>query len=62
MIGYTCSKIESMKNLRYFRADASKHKSRLYQVDFIGAYLQANVKHIVFVKLASTYGKISQNI
>ena len=44
-----------MRNLNYL-ADTSKHKSRVYQLYFIGAFIQANVKHRVFVKLDSTYG------
>ena len=57
MIGYTWYPIESMRTLNYFLADASKHKSRVHQLDFIGAFLKANVKHRVFVKLDSRYGE-----
>ena len=46
-----------MSNLKYFLADADKHKARVYQMDFIGAFLQANVKHRVFVELDSRYGE-----
>ena len=35
----------SMKTLKYFLVDSSKHKSRLHQLDFIGSFLQANVEH-----------------
>ena len=51
MIGDTWSPTESMITLKYFLVDAAKHKSRVYQLDFIGAFLQANIKDRVFVKL-----------
>ena len=44
-----------MRNLKYFLADAVKHKGRVHQLDFIGSFLQAKVKNMVFVKLDSTY-------
>ena len=36
-------------------ADAAKHKERVYQLYFIGVFLQVNVKNRVFVKLDSRY-------
>ena len=56
MIGDTWSSTSSMRNMKYFLADAYKHKARVHQFDFIGAFLQANVKHRVFVKLNIRYG------
>ena len=56
MIVYTWSPIETMGGLNYFLADASNYKSRVYQLDFIAVFLQANVKHRVFVKLYIIYG------
>ena len=44
-----------MRTLNYFLADAVKHKSIVHQLDFIGAFLKANVKHRVFVELDSRY-------
>ena len=44
-----------MSTLKYFLADATKHKEIFYQLDFIGSFLQAKVKNIVFVKLDSRY-------
>ena len=44
-----------MRNLKYFLADSAKHKARVHQLDFIGAFLQANVKNRVFVKLDMRY-------
>ena len=46
-----------MRNMKYFLVDYSNQKSRVYQLDFIGAFLQDNVKHRVFVNLDSRYGK-----
>ena len=44
-----------MRTLKYFLADATKHKERVYQLDFIGAFLQEKVKNRVFLKLDSRY-------
>ena len=44
-----------MRNLNYFLADGAKHKARVHQLDFIGAFLQAKVKNRVFVKLDIRY-------
>ena len=55
MVGDTCSPIASMITLKYFLADTAKHKARVHQLDFIGAFLQAKVKNRVFVKLDMRY-------
>ena len=55
MVGDTWSPTASMRNLKYFLADAAKHKTRVHQLDFIGAFLQAKVKNRVFVKLDMRY-------
>ena len=47
----TWSPTASMRNLKYYLADATKHIARVHQLDFIGAFLQAEVKNSVFVKL-----------
>ena len=57
MIGYTCYLTVSMRTLKYFLADYFKPKAIVHQLDFIGKFLQANVKHRVFVKLDSRYGE-----
>ena len=44
-----------MRTLKYFLADAAKHRARVHQLDFIGAFLQAKVKNRVFVKLDIRY-------
>ena len=36
-------------------AKTAKHKARVHQLDFIGAFFQAKVKNRVFVKLDSRY-------
>ena len=56
VIGYIWSPTASMRTLKYLLADASKNKSRVHQFGFIGALLQANLKHIVFVQLYRRYG------
>ena len=55
MVGDTWSPTASMRNLKYFLSDASKHKSRVNQLDFIGEFLQSKVKNRVFVKLDIRY-------
>ena len=55
MVGDTWSPTASMMTLKYFLADVAKHKSRVHQLDFIGAFLQAKVKNRVFVKLDIRY-------
>ena len=46
-----------MRNLKDFLEDSSKHKSIVHQLYLNGSFLQANVKHIVFMKLESRYGE-----
>ena len=55
MVGDTWSPTASMRTLKYFLADAATHKARVYQLYFIGVFLQVNVKNRVFVKLDSRY-------
>ena len=55
MVGDTWLPTVSMRTLKYFLADASKHKARVHQLDFIGAFLQAKVKNRVFVILNMRY-------
>ena len=55
MVGDTLSPTASMRTLKYFLADAAKHKARVHQLDFIGAFLQAKVKNRVCVKLDMRY-------
>ena len=39
MVGDNCSPTASMRTLKYFLEDAAKHKARVHQLDFIGAFL-----------------------
>ena len=55
LVGDLLSPTASIKNLKYFLADATKHKARVHQLYFIGAFLQAKVKSTVFFKLDSRY-------
>ena len=55
MVGDTWSPTASMSTLKYFLADAAKHKARVHQLDFIGSFLQYKVKNRVFVKLDMRY-------
>ena len=56
IIGDTWAPTASMRTLNYFLADSSKHKAIVHRLDFIGEFLQADVKHIVFMDLDSRYG------
>ena len=40
MVGDTWSPTSSMRTLKYFLEDATKHKARVHQLDFIGPFLQ----------------------
>ena len=55
MVGDTWSTTASMRTLKYFLADSAKHKSIVYQLYFIGAFLQAKVNNRVFIKLDIRY-------
>ena len=55
LVGDTWSPTAYMRTLKYFLADAAKHKAIVHQLDFIGAFLQAKVKNRVFVKLDIRY-------
>ena len=40
-----------MRNLKHFLKYSAKHKARVHQLDFIGAFLQEKIKNRVFVNL-----------
>ena len=44
-----------MRTLKYFLADAAKHKARVHKLYLIGEFLQAKLKNRVFVKLDIRY-------
>ena len=62
LVGDTWSPTASMRTLKYFLADASKHKARVHHIDFIGVFLQAKVKNRVFLKLDMRYADYFQNM
>ena len=55
IFGDTWSPTASMRTLKYFLANATKHKERVHQLYFIGAFLQEKLKNRVFVKLDMRY-------
>ena len=55
MVRDTWSPTASMRTLKYFLADAAKHKARVHQLDFIGEFLKSKEKNRVFVKLDIRY-------
>ena len=57
IIGDTWSPTAPTRNLKYFLSDYYNNKARVHQLNFIGAFIEANVKHRVFVKSDSIYGK-----
>ena len=57
MIGYTWAPTASMRTLKYLFVYYAKYKSIIHLLYLTGAFLQANVKHRVFVKLDSIYGE-----
>ena len=62
LIGDTWSPTSSMRTLKYLLADFVKHKVKVHQLNFIGAFLQEKFKNRVFFKLGSRYADYFQNI
>ena len=54
----TWSPTSSKKTLRLFLADAAKCNSKIKQLDYVGAFLQAPVQSKIFVSLPSEYLEI----
>ncbi len=46
------------RSLNIFLADATRNKCRVYQLDFIGAFLQPNDRGRIFVSLPKVCGDI----
>ena len=57
IIGDIWNPTVSMMILKYLLADDAKNKVIARQLGFIVAFLQANIKHIVFAKLDIRYGE-----
>ena len=62
MIGDTWAPTAPMRTLKYSLSDASKHKARVHQLNLIGAFLQASVKHIVLRSLTVNMENTSQSM
>ena len=56
MVGDTWDPKEPIRPLNYFLADDAKNKSVVHQLDFIETFIQANVKHRVFMNLDNRCG------
>ena len=48
LVRETWSPTASLRTLKYFFADATKHKARVHHLYIIGEFLQAKVKNRVF--------------
>ena len=55
LVGEILSPTASMRTLKYFMADVTKHKARFHQLDSIWGFLQEKFNNRVFVKLDSRY-------
>ena len=62
LFGETWSPTSSMRTFKYFSADDVNHNAIMHQLNFIRAFLHAEVKNRVFVKLDSIYADYLQNI
>ena len=62
LVGDTWSPTASMRTLKYFLADATKHKARVHQLYFIGELFQAKVKNRVFVGVTVDIQITFQNV
>lgn len=48
----------SFRAMKMFLADAARHKVRVRQLDFIGAYLQSKARGRIFVRMPAVYGDL----
>ena len=55
LVGDTWSPTASMRTLKYLFTYATKHKTRVHQLYFIGVLLQTKLKNRVFVELDIRY-------
>ena len=51
-----------MSTINYFLTDFPNQKPKVHQLDFIGAFIQANVKQRVFVSWSADMENTSHNI
>ncbi len=54
----SCSPSAPFKSLKMFLADAARSRFKVHQLDFVGAFLLANVRGRIFVTLTKVYGNI----
>ena len=54
----TWNALAAKRTLRMFLADAASHGAIVYQLDFVGAFLQATVKQVTYVKLSEFLSEI----
>jgi hypothetical protein len=52
------SPIAPFRPLEMFLADAARNRCRVHQLDFVEAFLKANVRERIFVTLPKVYGDI----
>ena len=61
MVGDTWSSPASIRTLKYFLVGMAKHKARVHQLYFIGAFLQANLTKTLFFTLACKNAPMKSN-
>jgi hypothetical protein len=47
-----------LRVLKMFLADTARHKYRIHQFDVVGAFIQAKMRSIVYIKITKLYGEI----
>jgi hypothetical protein len=54
----TYSSDASMRMSKLLMVEAARHKARIFQLDVVGALLQARMRSIVFTTLSNIYGEV----
>ncbi len=57
-MGDSWSPTARFRSLKIFLTDAARNRCRVHHLDFVGAFLQANVRGGIFVTLPKVYGDI----
>jgi hypothetical protein len=57
-MGDSWSPTAYFRSLKMFLADAARNRCRVHQQDFMGTFLQANVRERIFVTLSKVFGDI----
>ena len=50
--------LASLRLVKIFLADAARDGNRIFQIDFVAAFLQARVDRRIFVKMPASWGKV----